>query len=138
MSASKGFTLIEVLIVIVILMTMIALVSPLGIQQVERAQARHDLLTIKRLLVNASNLSFSSGESVKITLANQLIRIEKPNTEETIRLEQLSFSQRQILVFNRNGYPDNRVLEYSNSNNKHMLDIFDLLFPSEFEYVYAP
>ena len=134
----KGFTLIEVLIVIVILMTMVSFVSPLGIRQIERAQAHQDLLTVKRLIVNVSNFSYSSGRVTELTFSKNRVTIHKGNTEKVVELKHLNFSQEQHLTFNNNGYPDTRVLEYSNNNNTLSLELFDLLFPSEFGYIHEP
>lgn len=117
---------------------MVSFVSPLGIRQIERAQAHHDLLTIKRLIVNVSDFSYSSGRVAELTFSKKRITIDKGNEEKTIELKHLFFPQEQSLIFNNNGYPDRRVLEYNNNSNTVNLELFGLLFPDEFGYIHEP
>lgn len=136
MFGKKGFTLIEVLIVIVIIMTLIGLVAPLGIKQVERAQAKHDLLEIKRFIINASNLSFSTGKALNVKMSDSRIIVADSNI--IIKLKKVVFEQEQKLVFNRNGYPSKREITYTSNENKMSIDLFTILLPAEFGYIYAP
>nr|WP_258536736.1 prepilin-type N-terminal cleavage/methylation domain-containing protein [Pseudoalteromonas shioyasakiensis] len=135
MRKSFGFTLIEILIVIVIISTLLSFVAPVGIKQVERAQYKKDLLEIKRVLINVSNYSFSSGSVNDISFRNSEIKINSLN--KIIKLKKLSFKNEFIVKFNRNGYPDRRVLRYQKDDSLEEIDIFEVLFPEEFEYVYA-
>lgn len=136
MQDKKGFTLIEVLIVIVIIMTLIGLVAPLGIKQVERAQVKNDLLEVKRFIINASNLSFSTGKALNVNLSGNRITVEDSDID--IKLKRVTFEQSQKIIFNRNGYPSIREITYHSNGNQLSLDLFAIILPVEFGYIYAP
>jgi prepilin-type N-terminal cleavage/methylation domain-containing protein len=58
----KGFTLIELMIVMAIVSLLLGLVGPLAINNLEKANAKQELLTIKNWLTKISYRAFHTGK----------------------------------------------------------------------------
>ena len=107
----RGFTLVELLIVLAIVGTIISLVAPLGMRQLERTKAQEEWLVLERTL---SGLAFNAfTQDAPITLeasGRQLSWTQFDQTKPSmIEFEQLSFD-RQIIAFNANGLADQSEL----------------------------
>ena len=67
----RGFTLIEILLVVVLMSVLIALVAPLGIQQVEKARAQAEWLTLDREIGRLSLDAFIRSDFVTLYAAGK-------------------------------------------------------------------
>ena len=66
-----GFTLIEILLVVLLTSILAALVAPLGIVQVEKARAQSEWLTLDREIGRLSLDAFLRGDFVTIYAAGK-------------------------------------------------------------------
>ncbi|WP_405598786.1 MULTISPECIES: type II secretion system protein [unclassified Pseudoalteromonas] len=73
----KGFTLIELMVVMTIVALLIGLVGPMTIQQLDKAQAKAELLNLKRELVAVSQRAFFSGQQLTAKLSGKEFKVYK-------------------------------------------------------------
>lgn len=101
-----GFTLVELLIVLAIVGTLVALVAPLGVRQIERTRAQEEWLTLNRALTGIAFTAFTESAPVTLELSGRRLEWtlegQKP---QNIEFEQLSFD-RQVIAINANGLAD--------------------------------
>ena len=62
-----GFTLVELLIILAIVGTLVALVAPLGVRQIERTRAEEESLILERALIDVRH------RAIDLIHANQLL-----------------------------------------------------------------
>jgi len=137
MKMNTGFTLIELIVVIVIFMTLVSFVSPLGIKQVEKAQAQHDLLKVIQIIREASTFAYASGDSVELKLQGNQVRITTNNGTELVTFTKIHFPN-QNFKFNRSGLLSNSQLAYQIGDLNYSMNVIDKLIPKQGVYTYAP
>lgn len=104
---TRGFTLIEILLVVVLVSILAALVAPLGVTQVEKARAQSEWLTLDREIGRLSMDAFLSGDFVAIDAAGKQLAWEyRGGKQGSIEFEQLFFSPAQRITINPNGIAD--------------------------------
>jgi prepilin-type N-terminal cleavage/methylation domain-containing protein len=69
----QGFTLIELMIVMVIVALLMSLVGPLTIKSYEKVQAKEEMLSLKGWIKGNSYRSFATAQQGEITLSEQSI-----------------------------------------------------------------
>jgi prepilin-type N-terminal cleavage/methylation domain-containing protein len=106
-NTSRGFTLIEILLVVTLMSIVLALVAPLGIKQVDKARAQTEWLTLDRELGRLSMNAFMTSEFITVNAAGKQLAWESDSGKQgVIEFEQLFFSPDQLLTFNPNGIAD--------------------------------
>ena len=104
---THGFTLIEILLVVVLVSILAALVAPLGVTQVEKARAQTEWLTLDRELGRLSMDAFLRGDFVSVDAAGKQLAWEfQGGKRGSIEFEQLFFSPAQRITINPNGIAD--------------------------------
>ena len=102
-----GFTLIEILLVVVLVSIMAALVAPLGVTQVEKARAQSEWLTLDREIGRLSMDAFLASDFVSVDAAGKQLAWEfQGGKRGSIEFEQLFFSPEQRITINPNGIAD--------------------------------
>ena len=102
-----GFTLIEILLVVVLVSIMAALVAPLGVTQVEKARAQSEWLTLDREIGQLSMDAFLASDFVSVDAAGKQLAWEfQGGKRGSIEFEQLFFSPEQRITINPNGIAD--------------------------------
>ena len=141
LSYSKGVTLIELLVVISIMMTMVAIVAPLTLDTIDKAEAQSEYLAFCGLLRKASVKAFSSGVGIRIELDGNTLRayplvnafsLRNKSTEFEVEpiIEQsyqnLHFASEQV-QFNKNGMPNITVFKLKQRNKHKEVNLIALL-----------
>ena len=104
---TRGFTLIEILLVVLLMSIVLALVAPLGIEQVEKARAQSEWLALDRELGRLSVNAFLTSEFISLHAAGKQLAWESDNGDQgVLEFEHLFFSPEQRLTFNPNGIAD--------------------------------
>ncbi len=107
-----GFTLIEILLVVLLTSILVALVAPLGVEQVDKARAQSEWLTLDREIGRLSMDAFLYGDFVTIYAAGkQLVWEFRGGKQGVIEFEHLFFSPDQRLTINPNGIADRAEIE---------------------------
>ncbi|MEW6989430.1 type II secretion system protein [Colwelliaceae bacterium 6441] len=112
---NKGFTLIELMIVMSIMALLMGLVGPMMMNSLEKAQAKQELLTAKQWFKKISYRAFSSGEILYLELkGKKAVLYSKDNNKKNIIHTELMtyvFFQPQLMTYNTKGFvfPDRIV-----------------------------
>ena len=108
-----GFTMIELLIVVVIMMLGLALVGGYAIDAIDKAEARSEVVSLQSMLRKAGVIAFSSGSDVTLEFSGNLISSRSQHNHSSEKLfRHLSFGDQEV-VFNKNGVPNIHVLSYT-------------------------
>ncbi|MGL1957063.1 MAG: type II secretion system GspH family protein [Colwellia sp.] len=114
---NKGFTLIELMVVMAIVALLMTMVGPLAINTVEKANAKQEMLTMKNWLKKISYRAFATGNKYQLILSGQKVELylaeqnvgqdDKGNHQSppliTHSFGTLSF-QPQVLNYNAKGF----------------------------------
>ena len=120
----RGFTLIEILIVVLLVSIVAGLVAPLGVEQVEKARAQSEWLTLDREIGRLAMDAFLRSDFITIDAAGkQLAWASSGGARGVIEFEQLFFSPQQRVTFNPNGIADRSVLEVLQRDRRRSLSI---------------
>lgn len=105
----RGFTLIEILVVLALAGLMLALVAPLGVAQVERGRSQVEWLALERLTGRLAFEAFTRREDVWLSAAGEGLQWRwggTPATAEGRRdFDYLVFSPATEVRINSNGLP---------------------------------
>jgi prepilin-type N-terminal cleavage/methylation domain-containing protein len=123
---NKGFTLIELTIVIVIMMAAAALVAPLTFKELAKSQAKTEYLRLRNTIKQHTTLAFARGvryhmQMKDTTLIATSILGEQRFIYEHLTLPALTF------VINVNGYPSIDVFELKAANLTRRITLEDML-----------
>lgn len=123
-SRSRGFTLVEVLLVVLLTSILVALVAPLGVDQVEKARAQTEWLTLDREIGRLSLDAFLRGNFVTLYAAGkQLVWVTDGGERGTIEFKHLFFSPKQQIIINPNGIADRPEIEVLQRDRRRRLSI---------------
>ncbi|MDH3535778.1 MAG: type II secretion system GspH family protein [Gammaproteobacteria bacterium] len=121
---TRGFTMIEILLVVVLISILITLVAPLGVAQVEKARAQSEWLTLDREIGRLSLDAFLRSEFVTVNAAGKQLAWESDRGEKgVIEFEQLFFSPAQRVTINPNGIADRSKIEVLQRERRRSLAI---------------
>ena len=121
---TRGFTLVEILLVVLLTSILVALVSPLGIEQVKKGRAQSEWLTLDREIDRLSLDAFLRGDFVTIYAAGKQLAWESRGGKPgVIEFEHLFFSPEQRITINPNGIADRLVIEVLQHDRRRSLRI---------------
>ena len=107
-----GFTLIEVLLVVLLASILITLVAPVGVEQVGKARAQTEFLELDRHIGRLAMDAFVRSDFVTVHAAGRQLAWEfAAGGRGTIKFEQLFFDAEQLVVINPNGIAEPKFLE---------------------------
>jgi prepilin-type N-terminal cleavage/methylation domain-containing protein len=115
MQRHNGFTLIELLVVITIMTTVLSLVAPLMIEQVDKTKAAAEFAEVAQYVNDSTKVAFLRGQAARFIFeGKQLTRqIGKENVVLTF---DYIFFPRQIVQINANGFTSVKSIEVSMRN----------------------
>lgn len=111
-SLPKGFTLIELMVVIALMTTILALVAPMGLNMVDKARGQTEFIQLQTLLKKYSHSSFLTASTVEIAILETSIIMSHPSYPSVqTNFDYLMFiDEDSTLTFNRNGLPSKRKI----------------------------
>ena len=123
---SRGFTMIELLIVLMIMMTLLGLVGGNVIESVQRTRAQAEVVSFLELLKKCGVTAFASGQSLSLALDGNRITIEPASTGQVheVIYEHLDFEVHQMTFF-RNGLPDTDNVSVNVDGKSRRLDFVE-------------
>lgn len=121
---TRGFTLIEILLVVLLMSIVLALVAPLGIEQVEKARAQSEWLMLDREIGRLSLDAFLRSDFVTLVAAGKQLAWESDHGEKgAVEFEHLFFSPEQQLTINPNGIADRAEIEVLQRERRRLLNL---------------
>lgn len=125
MKRITGFTLIELLVVITIMTTVLSLVAPLMIEQVDKTRAAAEYHQLEQYISDSAKVAFLKGQAVLFRFdGKQLIR-HTGSDEAVVDFEYLFFTQ-QSLMINANGFTAQRYISVRRINTEQQLELAGL------------
>ena len=119
-----GFTLIEVLVVMLLVSVLITLVAPVGAKQVEKARAQTEYLELDRQIGRLALDAFLRSDFVTLIAAGKQLAWEfEEGGRGSVEFEQLFFGAEQRVVINPNGIANPQLLELLQRDRPRTLEI---------------
>jgi prepilin-type N-terminal cleavage/methylation domain-containing protein len=122
----RGFTLVEILIVIGIIGALAALVAPVGLRQVESARAREEEAMVRGSIEFWVSDAFISGRRARITADGRSLSVsfqERGKSELKLDLNHLFFTPGRVIEVNSNGVASPSTLEFVASGRRGQIDL---------------
>lgn len=107
---SAGFTLIELLVVITIMSTLLSLVAPLMVEQVDKAKAAAEYQQLEQYLADSNKVAFLKGQPVQFRFDGKQLFRYIGNDSAELTFQYLFFPQ-QALSINANGFTNTRYID---------------------------
>lgn len=118
-TAQRGFTLIELMIVIAMMMLVIALVAPMGVNMVDKAKAQTEYIQLQGFLKKQSTIAFVNATPITLTFRPDSVDVQLHQQNSTKTFEHLTFSDDIVLHINRNGlYSSSQMIVMVGNINK--------------------
>ena len=104
MHTRRGFTLVELLVVLAILGFVVALVGPLTVDRFDKARAQEEWLVLDRTVRGLAFRAFAEGRDVELRAEGAELRWQADGEDErALKLQQLFFDAPQLVRINSNG-----------------------------------
>ena len=122
----KGFSLVELLVVMTLSLTVLSLVGGVTLNAIRRAEAQAELTVIYNLIKKVGVMSFATGRTLVLTFDADRASVvggDEILTEKSF--DHLRF-ERQKVTFNRNGFPDSFKLAVNVQGQLRVIDLTSL------------
>ncbi len=104
MARGRGFTLVELLVVLAILGFVVALVGPLTADRIDKARAQEEWIVLDRTVRGLAFRAFADGREVELRAEGAELRWKMAGLDErSLPLEHLFFDEPQVVRINANG-----------------------------------
>ena len=123
MSRERGFTLVELLVVLTILGLLLGLVGPLAVERVEKAKSQEEWLVLERAVTGLAFRAFAEGRPVELTGEGAQLTWRMGEEERVLPFEKLFFDPRQELRINRNGVASPASLSLRQAGRERLLEL---------------
>lgn len=110
MTRLKGFTLVEILIVMGLMGLVLTLVGPLLQHQVEKADASAEFIEARQYINNSGKVAFLQNKQVFLVFDGKVLTRKMAGHHEEVEYNHLFFPK-QELIFNPHGYTDSRSIQ---------------------------
>ena len=103
----KGFTLIELMVVMTIVGILLSLVGPMAMNALDKAEAKKELLAFQNWVQHIGAKTYYTGQQRKVVLEGKLVSLYidsgEPKLESSYETKALFFRP-QMFTVNRSGY----------------------------------
>jgi prepilin-type N-terminal cleavage/methylation domain-containing protein len=118
----RGFTLVELLVVLAILGMLVALVAPLGVRQMDKARAQEEWLVLQRTVEGLAFRAFAQGQDMQIKAQGAEVRWSVAGGQERVLvLRHLFFDPTQSVRIDAHGLAEPGTLEVRQAGRQRTL-----------------
>lgn len=123
--ATKGFTLIELMVVMVIMSLLISVVGPLSVRSLDKAEAKQEMLGLKNLLVKVSERSFYHNKKHILHFNGKSLKLFSADSDEALLTKSFTslFFFPVTIEYNQNGFVKQKMLTGTYRGNSIELDL---------------
>lgn len=131
----SGFSLIEIMVVLIIIGALAAIVAPLTIKQLQSSEARSEYLHFRSTLKGLTAKAFTRGVSYQVQMKDSTLTVSSVLGKELFVFEQLTLPE-QVFYINRNGFPSMDSFKVQLAKQEKVVKLEDILGVKQ-ESVYA-
>ena len=119
-----GFTLVEMMVVIAIMVTLMTLVGNGVAKGVEKARVQAEIISVYGQIKKAGVHAFVSGRSLELNFdKHSMVLIDDQNNVVSQATYEYLFFNYQSISFNRNGLPDRFELKVGEGDSARILEL---------------
>lgn len=126
MKLRHGFTLIELLVVISIMTTILSLVGPLMIEQVDKTRAAAEFRQLQQYISDSAKVAFLKGQPVSFVFDGKQLQRELGENQVTVQYDYLFFSQQRVVI-NANGFTASKLVLVRKGRTELSIELAELL-----------
>lgn len=126
MKLRHGFTLIELLVVISIMTTILSLVGPLMIEQVDKTRAAAEFRQLQQYISDSAKVAFLKGQPVSFVFDGKQLQRELGENQVTVQYDYLFFSQQRVVI-NANGFTASKLVSVRKGSTELSIELAELL-----------
>ena len=124
MLRGRGFTLVELLVVLAILGFVIALVGPLTVDRIDKARAQEEWLVLDRTVRGLAFRAFADGRDVELRGEGTRFTWKLGDAEaRSLDLAHLFFDSPQVVLINPNGVAEPGSLTLRQAGRERSLNL---------------
>jgi prepilin-type N-terminal cleavage/methylation domain-containing protein len=122
-----GFTLIELIIVVLIIMLGAGLVGPLSLKELNKSRAKVEYLELRNTLKIMTTQAYARGFGYQVVLAEKTMTIKSSKGEKAYNYEYITLPKLSFFI-NSNGFPSvNSLTIIVSKKNKQVMSMTDML-----------
>ncbi|QLE86114.1 type II secretion system protein [Shewanella sp. Scap07] len=123
---TNGFTLIELIVVLVIMGTLLSLVGPLAVRNVDKMNVRTEEMQFKNWLDKVSYTAFNRGQPLLVSLEGRIASANIVGEKEVI-VDEIQFAslffQPQMIALNKNGFYSKTQATYQLGAERYAIEL---------------
>ena len=123
---SYGFTLIELMIVVVIIALGAGLIGPLSLKELNKSKAKIEYLELRNTLKTMTTVAYARGFGYQVVLAAKTMTIISANGEQVYNYEHIVLPRVSFYI-NHNGFPSVDSLVVMVGKKQQSLNMVDML-----------
>ncbi len=131
----RGFTLVELLVVLVISTAALAIVGPVSIDQIQASQGRAEVQELRSLIKQLSYRAYTTGKTHKLLLNGNRASASLDEWQFSKNFKRIEFSN-TTLTFNNHGFVSPDHLSVTNKNTTLVVDLYEVLGFEQGQLVY--
>ena len=132
----QGFTLIELMIVILVMGLLAGLVAPLTFKQLDKARAKTEFLKLRNTIKSHTTKAFAQGVSYRIDTLGKTLPATSVLGSKSYTFKYLEMPE-QFFIINSNGFPSIDKLTIDVAGQTRHITMEDMLGVKQ-ELIYAP
>lgn len=123
---AKGFTLIELMIVLVIMGMLAAFVAPIGYKELQKSRAKTEFLTFRNIIKLHTTKAFAQGVRYQMKMNGNALVVKSVLGERAYQYEYLQLPNLTFHI-NANGYPTVNQFDVSLPTASRAITLEDML-----------
>jgi prepilin-type N-terminal cleavage/methylation domain-containing protein len=135
-TVNLGFTLIELMIVILVMGLLAGLVAPLTFKQMDKSRAKTDYLKLRNVIKGHTTKAFAQGVSYRIETKDQTLTALSVLGQHSYTFKYLEMPE-QFFIINANGFPSIDKLTLEVAGQTRHITMENMLGVKQ-ELIYAP